>query len=144
MMGSTLLVMPACFRQSGWVLGAGLAVLCAGISQYTCGVIVGAGREMSDPKAEFADLASVFLGAAGWYAALVASIGVCLGAACAMHGYLSTSLNDLLIDTAEQGQIGTGLVFARPCCTSIMGPKMGVRPDRTFLHCSMMRSPVAL
>ena len=32
MMGSTLLVMPSCFRESGWLLGLVLAVLCAGVS----------------------------------------------------------------------------------------------------------------
>lgn len=103
MMGSTLLVMPACFRESGWLLGAGLAIICAGISQFTCGVIVSAGMRMPDPTAEFADLAAAYLGVRGWYAALFASVGVCLGAACAMHGYLATSLNDLLIDTPQQG-----------------------------------------
>jgi len=106
MMGSTLLVMPSCFRESGWLLGLVLAVLCAGVSQYTCGVVLLHGMRLPDPQAEVADLAHAYLGRYGWGATLFASVGVCFGAACAMHGYLATSLNDLLVDSREQGGLG--------------------------------------
>mmetsp|Transcript_27364 Transcript_27364/g.45631 ORF Transcript_27364/g.45631 Transcript_27364/m.45631 type:complete len:444 (-) Transcript_27364:360-1691(-) len=105
MMGSTLLIMPYSFHECGWVLGVAMALVIAYISKYTTAIIVRYGMPL-DPSAEFADLAHTFLGRKGWGCALIASLGVCLGAACAMHGYLAKTLDQLFDNEHDDGGFG--------------------------------------
>ena len=96
MMGSTLLIMPYCFQQAGWLLSALLSIFAAVVSQYSCSLILRYGMHSLGPSAEFADLAYEHLGRAGWTAALAASLLVVLAAACAMHLYMAHSLTQLV------------------------------------------------
>ena len=105
-----------------WVLGLFLCVVCAAASYVTCTYVLEHGKEiMNNPSAEFADFAAEHLGRLGWYlhpiasydrsqrmvtytttpldvryATFIASVVVLLGAAAAMHGYMATSLQELL------------------------------------------------
>ena len=88
MMGSTLLVMPSCFRESGWLLGLVLAVLCAGVSQYTCGVVLLHGMRLPDPQAEVADLAHAQVGARCARRRLLQCLGDGVGALGLRHDLL--------------------------------------------------------
>lgn len=106
MMGSTLLVLPYCFHLVGWLLGAVIALACAGVSQRTSMIIIKHGMELKSQSAEFADLAEVYLGRAGWNTALTTSVFVLLGAATAMHQYLSSSLLQLIEDGTKEGGLG--------------------------------------
>ena len=110
MMGSTLLVMPYGFQQVGWLLGLVLSIVTAIISKFSCSLILKYGIATMGPSAEFADLAQEHLGRVGWGASLFASIFVVLGAACAMHLYMTHSLSQLVTYPFHQG--GTGVATA--------------------------------
>ena len=85
MMGSTLLVMPYTFNESGWALGLFLSAFCAMVAQFTCGLILKYGATMMmDPTKEMSDLAGVHYGAVGYGLTLAVGNFVVLGAACAM------------------------------------------------------------
>jgi len=116
MMGSTLLVMPYSFRVGGWALGLGLALCCAALSNFTAQIVLRYGMRLG-PTSEFADLAYFYLGRAGWAATLAASIGVCTGAACAMHGYLCRCLINVLEGTPRHGGLGLSHALSR-----LLGP----------------------
>ena len=104
MMGSTLLVMPYTFQQAGWLLALILSIACAVISQFTCGLILDyAGPMMHDPSAEFADLAHHHYGELGRLLAFLTGNLVVMGAAVAMHGYMSTVLAHLIAFSPAHG-----------------------------------------
>ena len=111
MMGSTLLVMPYVFQESGWLLGAAICAFCAMVSQYTCSLILKyAAVLMSSPSAEIADLAEMHFGLVGRYTVFGVGNLVVIGAAAAMHGYCAAVMQELVEFPHEQGGFDWGTI----------------------------------
>ena len=77
MVGSTILVMPWGFQQSGLVGGLALIFMCGGMLLYTCHLIEFSCRGWYDA---FDDLLEKSLGLSGFYAAKISSVCVLYGA----------------------------------------------------------------
>jgi hypothetical protein len=123
MMGSTLLVMPYTFQQAGWLLALVLSVVCAVVSQGTCSLILqyAEGMMITDPSAEFADLAQQHFGQVGRLLAFLTGNIVVLGAAVAMHGYMATVLSQLIRLPPAHGGFCTADAHAGVNGTSVVG-----------------------
>jgi sodium-coupled neutral amino acid transporter 9 len=109
MMGSTLLVMPNIFWQSGWVMCTLVSVIVASLATHTAGLVLHhAEGLMADESAELGDLAALHFGKTAKWITFITGSGVLIGAATAMHCYARTVLEHLVEYGPEQG----GLCFA--------------------------------
>ena len=142
MMGSTLLVMPFAFDQAGWLLATALCALAATISYVSSSITLAAGQEiMRSPSAEYGDLASNYFGREAWLVVLGASVLVVVGAATAMHGYMSNAAQQIFSQPVEEGGLGVGTLPQETKMMAVLLAALVSPPHRPDLgHAAPRRS----
>jgi len=113
MLGSSMLVLPWAFDESGLVPGLLLLISIGIFCHYTSSLIL----KWSSGFDDFSDMCNHFLGSWAWHTSLVSSLLVLLGATCAYHTMMADFFHSLMSDAKSQfvpepqGQVA-GVIWA--------------------------------